>query len=165
MAGEITDETWLKPDGSDWMGNGIWSIAGNGNNDWMDIYYKDKVMRQKHDVNISGGGKKNSFFVSAGYWNQPGELTYGDQYYRRYNVTANIVSKATDWLSFNLSSKFISDNTQYFNSGYGGGEAGRAVMYHNFYRTNVFRPRYLPNGEFSDISNIDILNGNNAMSE
>jgi TonB-linked SusC/RagA family outer membrane protein len=159
MAGEITEETWLKPDGSDWMGNGIWSIAGNGNNDWLYIYYKDKVMRQKHDVNISGGGKKNSFFVSAGYWDQPGELTYGDQYYKRYNVTANLVSKPTDWLSFNLGSKYIGDNTQYFNSGYGGGEAGRAVMYHNFYRTNVFRPRILPNGEFSDISNIDILNG------
>lgn len=156
MAGEIKEETWLMPDGSDWIGNGIWSIAGNGNNDWMYIYYKDKVMRQKHDVNISGGGKKNSFFVSAGYWDQPGELNYADQYYKRYNVTANIVSKATDWLTFNLNTKYIKDNTQYFNTTEG---FDRGTMYHNFYRTNVFRPMYLPNGEFSDISNIPMLQG------
>jgi TonB-linked SusC/RagA family outer membrane protein len=159
MAGEIKDETWLKPDGSDWYGNGIWSIAGNGNNDWLYLYYKDMVMRQKHDINISGGGEKNSFFVSAGYLDQPGELRYGDEYYKRYNITSSITSKPTKWLTFNLDTKYISDNSQEFNSGYGGGESGRAVMYHNFYRTNVFRPRYLPNGEFSDISNIDVLNG------
>jgi TonB-linked SusC/RagA family outer membrane protein len=159
MAGEISEETWLKPDGSDWNGNGIWSIAGNGNNDWLYIYYKDMVMRQKHDINLSGGGEKNSFFVSAGYWDQPGELRYGDEYYKRYNITSSITSKPTNWLTFNFDAKYISDNSQEFNSGYGGGEDGRAVMYHNFYRTNVFRPRYLPNGEFSDISNIDVLNG------
>ena len=159
MAGNITEETWLKPDGSDWYGNGIWSIAGNGNNDWMYLYYKNMVTRQKHDINISGGGEKNSFFVSAGLWDQPGELRYGDEYYKRYNITSSITSKPTDWLTFNLDTKYISENTQEFNSGYGEGESGRAVMYHNFYRTNVFRPRYLPNGEFSDISNIDVLNG------
>jgi len=159
MAGKITDETWLKPNNSDWYGNGIWSIAGNGNNDWMYIYYKDGIMRQKHDINISGGDKKNSYFISAGSWDQPGELRYGDEHYKRYNITSSITSKPTDWLTFNFNAKYISDNSQYFNSGYGRGEQGRAVMYHNFYRTNSFRPRYLPNGEFSDISNIDVLNG------
>jgi len=156
MAGEITDETWLWPDGKDWYGNGIWSIAGNANNDWMYLFYDQNVMRQKHDVNISGGGQKNSYFISAGLWDQPGELVYGDEYYKRYNVTANIVSKATDWLTFNLNTKYISDNTQYFNTTTGW---DRTTQYHNFFRTNVFRPRYLPNGEFSNISNIPLLNG------
>ena len=40
MAGDITEETWLMDDGSDWHGNGIWSIAGNGNNDWMYSNYE-----------------------------------------------------------------------------------------------------------------------------
>ncbi|MDO8929742.1 MAG: SusC/RagA family TonB-linked outer membrane protein, partial [Bacteroidota bacterium] len=98
MAGNIKEETRLKPDGSDWEGNGIWSLAGNGNNDWMYIYYKDNVLRQKHDVSISGGDAKNSFFVSAGYVDQPGELRYGDESYNRYNVTTNITSNPTKWL-------------------------------------------------------------------
>src|SRR5699024_1116398 len=65
IAGEITEETWKIPDENDWYGNGIWSIAGNGNNDWMDIYYDDFVMRQKHDISLRGGGQNNTYYVSA----------------------------------------------------------------------------------------------------
>src|SRR5690606_39162653 len=89
MDGKIQEETWLLDDGSDWAGNDIWNIAGNGNNDWMYIYYKDNVMRQKHDVSISGGGRSNSFYLSAGLLDQPGELRYGDEFYKRYNINAN----------------------------------------------------------------------------
>ncbi len=156
MAGEISEETWLMPDGSDWAGNGIWSIAGNGNNDWMYIYYDDLVLRQKHDVSLSGGGVNNSFYISGSYWDQPGELRYGNEFYKRYNLSANLTSHATDWLTLNINTKFIDDNTQHFNTRQGW---SRATMYHNFYRNNSFRPLQLPNGEFSNISYIPMLNG------
>lgn len=156
MAGKITEETWELPDGSDWAGNGIWDIAGNGNNDWLHIFYDDRVMRQKHDISISGGGVKSTYFISAGLWDQPGELRFGDQFYKRYNLTANISSEITDWLRFELNTKYISEDYQFFNTTSGW---DRATMYHNFARTNVFRPMYLPNGEFSQISNIPLLNG------
>jgi TonB-linked SusC/RagA family outer membrane protein len=156
MAGRITEETWELPDGSDWAGNGIWDIAGNGNNDWLHIFYKDQVLRQKHDFSISGGGKKNSYFISAGYWDQPGELRFGDQFYRRYNLTANVSSDVTDWLKFELNTKYVNENFQFFNTTSGW---DRTTMYHNFARTNVFRPMHLPNGEYSQISNIPLLNG------
>lgn len=160
MAGTITDETWVNPPGhpyeGDYSGNGIWNIAGNGNNDWMYIYYDDMVMRQKHDVSISGGGKKNSYYVSAGLWDQPDELRFGGQFYKRQNVTANVSSKATDWLTFNFNYKFTKEHKRYFNTQSGW---DRSTMYHNFYRTNAFRPQYLPNGEFSNISYIPMLNG------
>lgn len=150
MDGKIKEETWLLDDGSDWAGNDIWNIAGNGNNDWMYIYYKDNVMRQKHDVSISGGGRTNSFYISAGLLDQPGELRFGDEKYKRYNVNANLVSDVTDWLSINLNTKYIRDFKQYFNAG----GFDRRTQYHNFFRTNPFRPLYLPNGEFSYISYI-----------
>src|SRR5690606_9161281 len=150
MDGKIQEETWLLDDGSDWAGNDIWNIAGNGNNDWMYIYYKDHVMRQKHDVSISGGGQKNSFYLSAGLLDQPGELRYGDEYYKRYNVNANFISNVTDCLTFNLNTKYINDQTQYCNAG----GFDRQTQYHNFFRTNPFRPLKLPNGEFSYISYI-----------
>lgn len=156
MDGSITEETWLKPDGSDWIGNGIWSIAGNGNNDWMYIYYDDMVMRQKHDLSISGGSDKSSFYVSAGLWDQPDELRFGGQFYKRQNITANVSSKATDWLTFNFNYKFTREHKRYFNTRQGW---DRGTMYHNFYRTNAFRPLFLPNGEYSNISYIPMLNG------
>src|SRR5690606_17522528 len=148
MDGKIKEETWLLEDGSDWAGNDIWNIAGNGNNDWMYIYYKDHVMRQKHDVSISGGGQKNSFYLSAGLLDQPGELRDGDGCYRRSNVTAHFSSAVRDWLSFNLTTKCINDQARHFNAG----GSDRQAQYHHFLRTNPFRALNLPNGEFAYLS-------------
>ena len=156
MAGELDTETWLKPDGSDWVGNGIWSQAGNGNNDWMYIYYDEMVMRQKHDLNVSGSGENSSYYLSAGYWDQPGELAFGDEYYKRYNLTANFDTEATDWLTVKLNSKYINEERQHFNTRQGW---SRLTMYHNFFRNNPYRPLKLPNGEYSNISYIPMLNG------
>ncbi|MDR2765079.1 MAG: TonB-dependent receptor, partial [Tannerella sp.] len=160
MAGEIKDETWLRDDGvNDWHGNDIWDIAGNANHDWFyDVYYRNSVMRQKHDASISGGGKNSSYYASAGYLDQPGELRYGDEGYKRYNITANLTSKPADWLTFIVNSKYINDFTQYFNAG----SYDRRTQYHNFYRTNSFRPLYLPNGTFSSISYLPSMVDENA---
>lgn len=154
LAGEINEETWLLEGGNDWAGNGIWDIAGNGNNDWLHIFFKDNVLRQKHDLSVRGGGNRSSYFISAGIWDQPDELRYGDQFYKRYNLTANLSSEVTDWLTFNLNTKFSNEDFQYFNTTDG---FDRATQYHNFLRTNPFRPLYLPNGEFSQISNIQMM--------
>jgi TonB-linked SusC/RagA family outer membrane protein len=156
MAGEIKEETWLMEDGSDWAGNGIWTQAANGNNDWLYIYYDEMVMRQKHDLNVSGGGENNSYFLSAGFWDQPGELAFGNEYYKRYNITANLEVDATNWLSVNLNSKYIDEERQHFNTRQGW---NRTTMYHNFFRTSPYRPLKLPNGEYSNISYIPMLNG------
>ncbi|WP_051254217.1 SusC/RagA family TonB-linked outer membrane protein [Arenibacter latericius] len=152
MEGNITDETWLRDDENNWHGNDIWSLSGNGNNDWMYIYYDNMVLRQKHDVSFSGGSDKVNFFVGGGFFDQPDELKFGDQFYKRFNVTANLNAEITNWLSFNFNSKFINERKQYFNPGQGW---SRDVQYHNFYRTNPFRPLYLPNGEYSAISYIN----------
>src|SRR5699024_7461136 len=145
------EETWKIPDENDWYGNGIWSIAGNGNNDWMDIYYDDFVMRQKHDISLRGGGQNNTYYVSAGIWDQPGELNFADQKFKRYNLVANLSSEATKWLTAELNFKFTKKLTQNFNTQQGW---DRPTMYHNFFRTNPFRPLKLPNGEYSNISYI-----------
>jgi TonB-linked SusC/RagA family outer membrane protein len=154
MEGTITDETWVRDDLNDWHGNGIWSLSGNANNDWMYIYYDDMTMRQKHDLNFSGGSEKVTFFTSIGYFDQPDELKFGDQYYKRLNITANISAQVTDWLRFTYNSKYINERRQYFNPSNGW---SRDVQYHNFYRTNPFRPMILPNGEYSPISYIPAM--------
>ncbi len=154
MAGELKEETWALPDSSDWVGNNIWDLAGNGNNDWLYILYRDLTTRQKHDISLSGGGGRASYYVSAGYWDQPDELKFGDQYYKRYNVTANVTADATDWLTFKLNTKYINERNRYFNTKEG---YDRNTFYHDFFRINTFRPMALPNGEYSGISNLPSL--------
>jgi TonB-linked SusC/RagA family outer membrane protein len=160
MAGEIKEETWMRDDGvNDWHGNDIWDIAGNANHDWFyDVYYKKSVVRQKHDASLSGGGKNSSYYASAGYLDQPGELRYGDEYYKRYNITANLTAKPTEWLTFIVNSKYVNTITQHFNAG----SYDRRTQYHNFFRTNPFRPMYLPNGTFSSISYLPAMVDENA---
>lgn len=146
QAGEITDETWLLPNGKDWAGNSNPDLSGNANHDWMYIYFDDLVLRQKHDFSIRGGGRNNTYYVSAGYWDQPDELRYGDQFYKRYNLTANLSSQVTKWLRVNFNSKYIKERTQYFNTSQ---NWTRETMYHLLWRTHPYKPMYLPNGEYS----------------
>jgi TonB-linked SusC/RagA family outer membrane protein len=155
MAGEIKDETWLRDDGvNDWHGNDIWDIAGNANWDWFyDVYYKNNVVRQKHDASVSGGGKNSSYYASAGMWDQPDEMRYGGGYYKRYNITANLTVKPVDWLTLNVNSKYVNAIRTSFTAG----SYDRSTQYHNFFRTNSFRPLYLPNGTFSSISYIPLM--------
>jgi len=149
MAGTITDETSLRDDANDWHGNNIWSWKSNANNDWLHIYYDDMVMRQKHDLSFSGGNEKTTFFLSGSIFDQPDELRYGNQFYKRATISATINSEINKWLSIDFNTKYVSERRQFFNPSNGW---GRNVQYHNFYRTNSYRPLFLPNGEYSPIS-------------
>lgn len=64
--------------------------AGEGT-DWQDetFYYDAPV--QNHQVSISGGNEKSTYFVSFGYFSQDGIVggNYGRSNYDRYSVRAN----------------------------------------------------------------------------
>jgi len=151
QAGIIKDETIESPSNPNrW---GTW-YEGNANNDFMDIYFKDWVGRQKHNLSVRGGTEKTNFYVSAGYYDQPGQLNYGDEYYKRYNLTANLSSDVTDWLTFNLRTKYARSEKQVPNA-YGGYD--RNVIWHGFTRAWPSNPWKFPNGEFSTSTMYDLL--------
>ena len=149
QAGEITDETIEYP-------NNRWNNYNyaNSSNDWLYIFYKPTVTNQKHDVSIKGGSESTSFYISAGYLDQPGQLNWSDEYYKRYNVTANIKTDVTDWMRFNLNVKFARSLEQFPNA-YGGYD--RNVLYHNFARRWAVSPLYYPDGQYSGASQVSML--------
>jgi len=155
LAGEMKDETVERtnPDGSPMNRWGTWNY-GNANNDWMYLYYSPCVVNQKHDLSLSGGTNSTSYYVSAGYLDQPGLLHWGNEFYKRYNVTANLRSEVTKWLRFNFSTKLARTQTQYPNA-YGGYD--RNVLYHNFTRQWPTNPLYFPDGQISPSSNVHML--------
>ncbi|MBL7736385.1 MAG: carboxypeptidase-like regulatory domain-containing protein, partial [Chitinophagaceae bacterium] len=63
-----------KPPYSQWRGR--WD--GNANYDWTRMYYKDNAVYQKHNISVSGGDKKNQYYVNAGIFDQPGLYSWGD---------------------------------------------------------------------------------------
>ena len=75
----------------------------------------DEVVRtwtpvQKHNLNISGGGDKVSYYISLGYMKQDGMYKVGTDQFNRYNAMFTTTAQVTDWfkatarLSFNKTS-------------------------------------------------------------
>lgn len=64
---------------------------------------EQQALRTELNLSVSGGGKSNQYFFSAGYLNDKGiALESG---YQRFNLRSNVTSEMTSWLkgSINLS--------------------------------------------------------------
>lgn len=107
MAGSYLPEyDTVSPPNSLWRGR----HEGNANYEWMGEYYKKNSLRQKHTVSLEGGGDVTQYYISAGLFDQEGAFNWGNDFYRRNNILANINSQPTDWLRFNFSAKYAQTN-------------------------------------------------------
>ncbi len=90
----------------------FWSYAtlDNDNVDWIRAYFKPGTQNQKHDLSVSGGNEKTSYYVGAGYFNEGGLLRYGNEKYERFNVTSNLHFTPLKWLRGDLRTRFSRDN-------------------------------------------------------
>ena len=79
---------------------------GYANTDIWKETYKSSVFSQEHNVSASGGGEKMSYYASFNYLDQGGLLNFGEDGKKRYNITAKINTELTDWMKFNLSTRF-----------------------------------------------------------
>ncbi|OJY81701.1 MAG: hypothetical protein BGP14_02680 [Sphingobacteriales bacterium 44-15] len=110
MAGTYTTE--FNPDNpttSIWDGRRF----GNANYDWPHILFKDHKFDQRHNVAVSGGNDKTQYYISLGYFDQGGFYGFGYDAYKRYDLLANLSTQATQWLKFNLSTKYANTYTDY----------------------------------------------------
>ena len=78
--------------------SGVWATKATGfaNYDWYDEWYGSSL-NQQHNVSISGGEEKTSYYISGGMIDQNGILNYGIDNYKRYNLSAKINTALTDW--------------------------------------------------------------------
>lgn len=96
-----------RPPVSQWRGR--WD--GNANYNWTREYYKQYTLQQKHNINLSGGDRRNQFYVNAGVFNQPGAYSWGDDGFKRYNILANMKSQVADWISFDFNTRYARTET------------------------------------------------------
>jgi TonB-linked SusC/RagA family outer membrane protein len=78
-----------------------------GNTNSYDLFYKKFAFNQDHNVNVSGGSNTFNYFLSGGMFSQGSQYRYGDEYYHRYTLTANISSRVTNWLTLGLNTRYI----------------------------------------------------------
>ncbi|WP_210420705.1 TonB-dependent receptor [Chitinophaga sp. XS-30] len=80
------------------------------NTDWMEIFLRDYSMQTQHNLNISGGGDRVRYFISAGYFQQQGIYRYSElnpefstnAKNTRYNFRSNLDFTITKRFSANV---------------------------------------------------------------
>lgn len=87
----------------------IWAdgyYEGNDNVDWYRALYKPTSPAQEYSLSASGGKENITYFISGGYLDQIGFMRFGSDKFRRYNITARINAKLSEWASLSFIQRF-----------------------------------------------------------
>lgn len=67
--------------------------------DWQAAIFNNDARRQNHELSISGGNDKSTFYTSFGYWDQEGIVASDVSHYNRFNFRINSTHKVSKWLT------------------------------------------------------------------
>lgn len=71
---------------------------GEGTN-WQDALFNDNAGVQNHELSLSGGNDKSTFYTSFGLTDQEGIIASEISNYKRYNIRLNSAHKIKNWLN------------------------------------------------------------------
>ncbi|QDH79170.1 TonB-dependent receptor [Echinicola soli] len=66
--------------------------------DWQDLIFNNSAKRQNHELSISGGNEKSTFYASFGYLDQEGIVASDISRYKRTNFRLNSEHQLAKWL-------------------------------------------------------------------
>jgi len=67
--------------------------------DWQSLIFNNSAARQNHEVSLSGGSEKSTFFLSFGYFKIDGIVSTEVSKYNRANIRINSTHKLYKWLT------------------------------------------------------------------
>lgn len=116
--GEIDTDWYIK--------NGTYYYNGYVN--WADKILNDYSPKQQHNLSISGGNGKTTFYASAAYVKQEGVFKISNDKFDRLNTRLTIDHQAYDWMKFGMRMVFNqSENNKPFN--YAGNSYYHSVVF------------------------------------
>ncbi|PSL47816.1 TonB-linked SusC/RagA family outer membrane protein [Chitinophaga niastensis] len=68
--------------------------------DWQAQIFNNHATRQNHEISISGGSEKSTFYTSFGFLKQEGIVASAISKYERANFRLNTTHKITPWLTW-----------------------------------------------------------------
>ncbi|WP_373330694.1 SusC/RagA family TonB-linked outer membrane protein [Salmonirosea aquatica] len=68
--------------------------------DWQKLIFNNNARIQNHELSISGGTDRSTFYTSFGYYDQQGIVASEVSGFQRYNIRLNSSHKIKDWLVF-----------------------------------------------------------------
>ncbi|WP_215225089.1 TonB-dependent receptor [Echinicola shivajiensis] len=139
--------------------NGQWGAHWDmfGNSDWFDIMFKKAVPSQQHNVSLSGGGNKTSYYMGLGYNESNGIIKGANDKKDRYTTLLKVKTDATDWLELRMSMNYV--KTDEVAPNYRGRGADYADMWANAAATLPSWVDINPNGSPSFLSSGPSMRG------
>jgi TonB-linked SusC/RagA family outer membrane protein len=89
-----------------------WDIRADGKTYFYKVWDPKKEMLEKftqsqlHNLSITGGSEKISYYLSAGYSKDGGIMKMNPESVKKYNVTASVNASVTDWLDVSVKSLY-----------------------------------------------------------
>jgi TonB-linked SusC/RagA family outer membrane protein len=68
--------------------------------DWQSIIFNNNARIQDHELSISGGNEKSTYYSSFGFYDQQGIVASAISEYKRFNARLNTAHKIKPWLNF-----------------------------------------------------------------
>ena len=68
--------------------------------DWQSAIFNNSARIQDHELSISGGNDKSTYYASFGFFNQEGIVATDISKYKRFTVRLNSAHKVKPWLNF-----------------------------------------------------------------
>ncbi|MBC7744170.1 MAG: TonB-dependent receptor [Flavobacterium sp.] len=87
-------------------------LQSGANTDWYNAILKTGF-QQNHNISLSGGGEKNTYFFSAGYFTDAGIIKTND--FDRFTLRANNEYQVKEWLKFSGLASFSRFNVREVN--------------------------------------------------
>lgn len=119
MSGAELKDFWVRSGlhTAEWIDKTYTSNGYDANSEWYKVSMDLLNPQYQNDINISGGGKKVAYMISASQFHQKG-YTPGN-YYDRYTVRSNVQGHPLNWLKFGTNINLSIDEQQ-SNGNWGG---------------------------------------------
>lgn len=122
----------------------------NANYDWFDLYYGDAI-RHQQNLAVQGGSEKATYYVSAGYVNDNGVITFGNDFYNRYNLNGKVSLDIADWANLSFRSRY--QKSQRVRPNFDN-QGGYELLFHQIARTMPSQALRSPNGYYTRQSKV-----------
>ena len=100
--GDIKDKYRQMVYGDDYDENGYyanWDVPG--------IMFNNHAPSQSHNLSVTGNSGRINFYTSVGYNQKQSLMNFNPDKFRKYNATANVSVRATDWLELGTRVSYV----------------------------------------------------------
>ena len=149
--GEINYQNPILPNGKY---ASVWEQHGSTDN--FDLAFKDQVVNTKHNISLSGGNEKVSYYAGLGYLSNDGLYKSDYDYSNRYSTIAKVDTEITKWLKVGTKVSFNRQESERPRIAASGQNDGTLYNMLGFHAT---LPAINDNGSINEFSILPNLNG------